>query len=279
MFVVCDSLASWVFNPIMYDTSINIIASIPDLNLVIDVISYYAKGKGKEYVVDKVFEQNIYAIRTNKSRGRFLRGINAAFLKFFSEDHKTIIFGLFSQAELLHIKRFVLYIQFAVNNALFYDLSMNVFLKIYHSGRSTINNTDLVSYLYHIREKNPEIQQWSDSTVKKVASKYLTFLKKMGFLRGAAKKEFTHFVPDDFTIVYTIYLFRALRKSSSNILRDPHIPLLMLGEGDLIECIKKISLKDYFSVSTVGHDMNIDLKYTFGEIADVIAKEYRPEVY
>ncbi|MBN2373588.1 DUF1819 family protein [bacterium] len=263
----------------MYDTGINIIAGIPDLNLVIDVIGYYAQGKGREYVIDKVFEQNIYAIRTNKSRGRFLRAINAAFLKFLNADHKTIIFVLFRQEKLLHIKRFALYIQFAVNNALFFELSKNVFLKIYHSGRSSINNTDLVSYLYHIREKDPEIQQWSDSTVKKVASKYLTFLKKMDFLRGAAKKEFTRFVPDDVTIVYTIYLIKALGQSSSNILKDPYIPLLMLGEADLMERIKKISLKDYFSVSTVGHDMNIDLKYPFGEIADVIAKEYRPEAY
>jgi hypothetical protein len=49
----------------MYDTCINIIVSISDFNLIIDVISYYANGKSKDSVFEKIFDQNIYGIRTN----------------------------------------------------------------------------------------------------------------------------------------------------------------------------------------------------------------------
>ncbi len=79
----------------MYNTDINIIASIPDFNLVTDVIGDYAQGKSEDDVYDKIFTQNIYGIRTGKSRDRFLHAIKAVFLKFKTEDHKAVFYTLF----------------------------------------------------------------------------------------------------------------------------------------------------------------------------------------
>lgn len=262
----------------IYNTNINIIASIPDLNLIFDVISDYANGKDKNYVYDRIFGQNIYGIRTSKSRVRFLRGINDAFLGFRSEKHKTVFYSLFSHSELLQIKKMALLYQFAINNRLFFDLSINVFLKLYYAGRLTVDKSEFISYLYHLRENNLDIQKWSDSTIDKVASKYLTFLKKMDFLKGSKRKEVKHITLDDSIIVYVIYLIKSLGETGSDILKSPYISLLMLTQESLIDRLKKISLFDYFTISTVGYDLRIDLKYPYKEIVDVIAQKYQSKV-
>ena len=262
----------------MYNTDINIIASIPDFNLITDVIGDYAQGKSKDYVYDKIVTQNIYGIRTGKSRERFLYGIKGVFLKFKTKDHKIVFYSLFKNPGFLQAKKMSLFYQFAINNDLFFDISSNVYLTLYKAGRLTADKAEFVSYLYTLRDKGSEIQNWADSTIEKVASKYLTLLKKIDFLKGRAKKEFCNITPDDFTIVYVIYLIKSLGSSGSDILNNPFMPFLMLSRNNLADRLKKISLVDYFTVSTLGYDLKIDLKYKYEEIVDVIAEKYQSEI-
>ena len=262
----------------MYNTDINIIASIPDFNLITDVIGDYAQGKSEDYVYDKIFTQNIYGIRTGKSRDRFLRAVKGVFLEFKTEDHKIVFYSLFKNPGFLQVKKMSLFYQFAINNDLFFDISSNVYLKLYQAGRLTADKAEFVSYLYALRDEGSEIQNWADTTIEKVASKYLTLLKKIDFLRGRAKKEFCNITLDDYTVVYVIYLIKSLGDSGSNMLNNPYIPLLMLNKNNLSDRLKKISLVDYFTVSTLGYDLKVDLKYKHEEIVDVIAEKYQSEV-
>ena len=262
----------------MYNTDINIIASIPDFNLITDVIGDYAQGKSEDDVYDKIFTQNIYGIRTGKSRDRFLHAIKAVFLKFKTEDHKAVFYTLFKTPGFLQAKKMALFYQFAINNDLFFDISTTVFLKLYKAGRLTADKAEFVSYLYALRDDHTEIRKWSDSTIEMIASKYLTFLKKTGFLKGRAKKEFCNITPDDFTLVYLIYLIKSLGESNSDILKNSFTPLLMLDQANLADRLKKISLVDYITVSTLGYDLNVDLKYRYEEIVDVISEKYQPEI-
>ena len=144
----------------MYNTHINIIASIPNFNLITDVIGDYAKGKSKDYVYDKIVTQNIYGIRTGKSRERFLRAIKGVFLKFKTKDHKIVFYSLFKNTGFLQVKKMSLFYQFAINNDLFFDISSNVYLKLYQAGRLTADKSEFVSYLYALKDNNNEIKKW-----------------------------------------------------------------------------------------------------------------------
>lgn len=260
---------------VMYSTNINIIGSIPDIEMIIDTISNYAHGKNKEYSADNLSVQNIFDIRTHKSRVRFQKAINGVFLQFKSSDHQTVIYRLFSHTNLSPLKKKALFFQFAINDKLFYELYKNVFLKLYFSGRLTVDKSEFTSYLYDLRDKNTEIENWSDSTIKIVASKYLTLLKKLDLVKGTVKKEFKHIIPEDETIVYMIYLIHSLGDNNFDILKNPHISFLMLSQQNLIERLKKIALSDFFNISTLGYDLEINLKYSYEEIVDVIAERYQ----
>jgi len=262
----------------MYRTNINIIGSIPNFDLIIDVISNYALGEKKDFVIDEIIHRNIYGIRTRKSTSRFLKAIHDVFLKFKSNDHRIVFYSIFKSTNLLTLRKVALFYQFAINDELFYEITSNVFLELYLAGRLTVDASEFTSYLYDLRDKKTEIRQWSDSTIKIVASKYLTLLKKLDLLRGSAKKEFKHITPDDATIVYVFYLICSLGKSESNFMKNPYLPLLMISQQNLIDRLKKIALDDFLAITTLGNDLKIELKYSYEEIADVIVKRYQSKV-
>ncbi len=262
----------------VFTSDINIIASIPDFNMINEVIYLLTQGKEKEYIEKQIFEKNIFGIRTLKSRKRFLAAIFANFIKFKTEEHKKVFFSLFSQQSLLKLKKIALYIQFAINNRLFYDLTSNVTIKLYKEGRLLVPKEEYISYLYDLRDKNKDLQKWSNSTIDIIASKYLTLLKKLGFLKGSIKKEFCNVDIDNPTIVYIVYLLKSLNYKDPDFLKSPFIDILPISKENLFLRIKKLSLIDYFKVYTLGDDLKIELKYSYEDIVDVINQDYRSKI-
>jgi len=262
----------------VYTSDINVIASIPDFNLINDVISAFAYHKGEEYINEEIFKQNIYGIRTLKSRKRFLSAITKTFIKFKTEEHQKVFYALFSQNNFINLKRVALYFQFAFNDQLFYELTSKVYMKFYTAGRLTASKDEFTAYLYDLKDKKPDIQNWSNSTIDIIASKYLTLLKKLGFLKGRFRKEFCTLDLDDTTIVYLTYLLKSLGNKNPDIMKNPYLDILPYSKDNLYRRIKKISLVDYFTVYTLGHDLKINLKYGFEEIVNVIIQNYRSKV-
>ena len=173
----------------MYNTNLKVIASIPDFNLLYDVFRYYAKGSDKKAVMEKIISRDIYGIRTEATRGRFLRGIHSTLINYKNASHRQLIYDCFTKESTLELKRIAIYLQIAINNQVFFELTNRVFLKLYFAGRLTVDKIEFSSYLYNLKEENSQVRKWDDSTIEEVASKYLTLLKKLGFLKGKQKKE------------------------------------------------------------------------------------------
>lgn len=262
----------------VYTSDINVIASIPDFNLISDVISAFAQGKGKDYINEEIFKQNIYGIRTLKSRERFLSAIKKVFIKFKTEEHQKVFYALFTQNNFVNLKRVALYFQFAFNDQLFYELNTKVYMKLYKAGRLTVPKDEFIAYLYDLRDNKIDIQNWSNSTLDIIASKYLTLLKKLGFLKGRFRKEFCALDLDDPTIIYIVYLLKSLGNINPDIMKNPYLDILPYSQDNLYKRIKKISLTDYFKIYTLGYDLKVNLKYSYEEIVNVIIQNYRSKV-
>jgi len=265
-------------NKPVYTSDINVIASIPDFNLINDVISAFAHHKGEEYINEEIFKQNIYGIRTLKSRERFLSAIKKVFIKFKTEEHQKVFYALFTQNNFVNLKRVALYFQFAFNDQLFYELNTKVYMKLYKAGRLTVPKDEFNAYLYDLRDNKIDIQNWSNSTLDIIASKYLTLLKKLGFLKGRFRKEFCTIDLDDSTIIYMVYLLKSLGNINPDIMKNPYLDILPYSQDNLYKRIKKISLTDYFKIYTLGYDLKVNLKYSYEEIVNVIIQNYRSKV-
>jgi len=265
-------------NKPVYTSDINVIASIPDFNLINDVISAFAHGKGEAYINEEIFKQNIYGIRTLKSRERFLSATKKVFIKFKTEEHQKVFYALFTQNNFVNLKRVALYFQFAFNDQLFYEINTKVYMKLYKAGRLTVPKDEFIAYLYDLRDNKLDIQNWSNSTLDIIASKYLTLLKKLGFLKGRFRKEFCTIDLDDPTIIYMVYLLKSLGNINPDIMKNSYLDILPYSQDNLYKRIKKISLVDYFKIYTLGYDLKVNLKYSYEEIVNVIIQNYRSKV-
>ena len=259
----------------MYNTSLKIIASIPDFNLLYDIFRFYAQGDDKKTVMDKIISQDTYGIRTEATRGRFLRGIHATLINYKNDSHRQLIYDCFTKSSSLELKKIVVYLQIGINNQLFFELTTQVFLKLYFAGRLTVDKNEFSSYLYNLKNTNEQVNKWDDSTIEEVASKYLTLLRKIGFLKGRQKKEFVHITIPDEAIIFAIYLFISIENSGNNIFDNKYIALLSMSSENLTERIKRIALKDFFEVSIAGNKLSVELTYDYKDVVDAIFKKYQ----
>jgi hypothetical protein len=253
------------------NTSINIIGSIPDYQFVYDVLHQLSKNTSENEINESVIQKNLYSIRTEESRRRFLRGVKSAFWQFKTSNHETLIRSLFKSIGFENTKRFSLFWMLGINNVLFENITTNAFIKAYLSGRVQIKNDEIVAYLNHFRETNEFVKKWSDSTIDKVASKYLTFLKKIDFIKGRQKKEFNYIQVDDTSIIFFIYLLKAIAPDQHDILKNRYIDFIFIEKNNLPIVLKRAKYTDFFNIQSTGKNLVIDLKYNFGDLLNVIS--------
>ena len=253
------------------NTNINIIGGIPDYDIIYDVLRLLAENLSAENIHELVIINNKYGIRTEEARGRFLRVIKSEFWQFKNSEHETLIRSLFKSGGFEKTKNFALFWMLGINNTLFENITKKAFFKAYFSGRVQIKNDEIIAYMRHERETNPVIQKWSDVTIKTVASKYLTFLKKIGFLEGRQKKEFKYIQVDHNSLIYFLYLMKTIEPNQPDIFKSRYIDFLFIEKASLISILKKAMFADFFDIQTTGADLKIDLKFDYGEIIDAIS--------
>jgi hypothetical protein len=253
------------------NTSINIIGSIPDYQFIYDVLRHLSHNASEDEMHEAFINKNIYSIRTIESRIRFLNGVRSAFWQFKNNDHETLIRSLYKSTGLENTKCFSLFWMLGINSTLFENITINAFLKAYRSGRVQIQNDEIVGYLNHFKETNETVKKWSDSTIDRVSSKYLTFLKKIDFVKGRQKKEFKYIQIDDASVIFFIYLLRAISPEQKDILKNRYIDFAFIEKSNLPVVLKKANYSEYFNMQTTGKNLIIDLKYSFGELINVIS--------
>jgi hypothetical protein len=253
------------------NTSINIIGSIPDYQFIYDVLHQLSKNSSENEIYESVIQKNKYSIRTEESRFRFLRGVKSAFWQFKTSHHETLIRSLFKSIGFEKTKQFSLFWMLGINNSLFENITINAFIKAYLSGRVQIKNNEIVAYLNHFRETNEVVQKWSESTIEKIASKYLTFLRKIDFVKGRQKKEFKYIQLDDTSIIFFIYLLKAIAPNQHDILKNRYIDFIFIEKNNLPIVLKRAKYTDFFNMQTTGKNLIVDLKYNFGELINVIS--------
>jgi len=137
-----------------YNTDINIIGSIPDYELIYKAIELFSTKNDE--LENLIVVDNQFDFRTEKSRKRFLSAVYSAFLNFNSSNHKELLIQLFNTNLSLQSKQMILFWQFSFTNKLFYEITKNVFIKSYFSGRVSLPKDDVVAFIKEIILQTPE---------------------------------------------------------------------------------------------------------------------------
>ena len=242
-----------------YNSNINIIGSIPDYQLIFKAIELYVSGK--EAIEDAIVKHNEFDFKTEKARKRFLSAVNSTFLNFQNKEHEALITTLFAHSPSLETKQLILFWQFSLSNRLFFEISRDVFIKNYFSGKVAFPKEDIIAYLKDLIANTPELKdKFTEKTIDKIASKYLTVLKKLDLIEGRQKKTFKHIQVSNDALLIFLYLLKTIDSIGSDILQNRYLSLSLISSESFVERVKQLAKKDLINMSFNGVELNVELK-------------------
>lgn len=234
-----------------YNSTINVVGSIPDYSNMIDYIN---QNYGMTSSEDR------FVFRTSNATSRFKKAVSDGFICFASNDHKTVFLqALVSQEYSMEEKLIILFWQFIFCNALFRETTDNVFLRFLYSGRSSIEICDIEAYLNHLKKISPDEMPFSESTLTTIASKYLTVLKKFGMAEGKVKKMIKAPHISSKLFVYLVR-FALYAYPDYDTLNNPLFRFSFLDQQSIINRLKTIEYIPLWDIAQIGNDITITLK-------------------
>lgn len=255
----------------LFNSDINIIGGIPDFSLIEVTLSQLAKGKGIIDLKELLVTNNAFDFRTESTRMRFLYAMQRNILVFANDQHKQLIEALYGAPGLELLKRRALFWQLLVGNVLFRSICKDVYAKVYFSGRTTLATAEVFAYLKDLQNSSEQLRDFSDSTLKIIASKYLTILKKLGMIEGAAKKRLLNIRLAESEILFFVYFCFSVDSSTRDVLKNPYREFFFLEKAELVQALKNIKFMRFIDLTSTGEVLNVHLKLSPQELVDAIS--------
>lgn len=249
-----------------YNTSLKDIAGLADYTVVFDCIAdYFNKLESAEDL-----KQHL-DIRTEKTKNKVTWALNKTVLQFLNSDHKALIRSIYQSEIPVQDKKFAFLWHLCLNNRLIREITINVFAKVYSSGRAQISQDDIIGYIRSISSKaNPSKPLWSEDTLYRLATKYLSLMTKFDFVSSGRVKYFNHIRPTSEAIVLFIYISNLFSPDIKNIFENELLPASFIAKEDVHERLKKLSIKGFFNINFNGIELNIELTHTHKDICDAL---------
>ncbi|MFW1960524.1 BrxA family protein [Acinetobacter johnsonii] len=252
-----------------YNTAIKDIAGIKDYTLIFNIINAYFNEPSS--ISSRVSEGNEFDIRTLKTRTKVSWAINKAILQFVSEEHRNLISKIFQENIPLQDKKFAFFWHFCLTNRLFREITIKVFTKVYFSGRAQISKEDIIGYIKDISDKDHTLGLgWSEETIYRLATKYLSLMTKFDFVSAGRIKSFNYIRPSSEALILFLYFAHLYSPNMKNILENELLPATFLAGENIQVKLKKLSIKGFFNMNFNGLALNIELKYSHKEICDAL---------
>jgi hypothetical protein len=252
-----------------YDTTINIIGGLSDCGVIYKAIDSFFNQE--DSIRDLASHRNEFNLRTEKSRTRVELAVRRSFLHFYNQDHKDLIQSIFQSNMPLSERELVLFWQFALNNRLFREISSQVYIKAYMSGRSGLSKDDITAYLKEFVSHNKELKlNWSESTINTLSTKYLNLMTKLNFVEGKRIKSFRQVRPTAESLILFLYFAKLYDLRTNNILKNEMLPLSFIVIDDIRDRLKRLSLKGFFNMDFNGVALNVELTHSYKGICDVL---------
>ena len=234
-----------------FNTNINVLGGVPDYATMIE----YAGLSLQETANDD------FSFRTEKSLKLFVAAINQDLLTFKTERHQKIMEYVYNTDELrLDQKLLILFWQLTISNKLFAQITENYFMKCVYAGRLSLHANEILSFLYELRRAHADELQWSDSTLKITASKYLTLLKKLGLAEGTQNKEIRYPNIGDEAFIILVKLALAAYPDNPSI-HNPLFKFSFLDGTALINRLKAIRFTPIWEITQIETDIKIELTH------------------
>jgi hypothetical protein len=154
----------------------------------------------------------------------------------------------------------ILFWQLLINNKLFFDITKEVFLKEYYSGKVSFSKEYVIAFIKDLIFNNDDLKgKWGESTINTIASKYLTILKKLDLLEGSKIKKFKNIYLSDESFLIFLQIIKNIESSNINILKSIYINFSFISEENLLFRIKSFAKKGLLNMNFDGKILKIEL--------------------
>jgi len=253
-----------------YNSAINILGGISDINVIIETIRYF-KNNDLKAAKEEFVSGNAFGFDISSSRKRFFSLIKKYFLVDPEKpENKFFMESITNKNTSSHFRSLILYIEFFRKNDLFRDITKELVYNKYKENRRLITTNEIVDFLSDFG-RNTKIDDWSEITIKKICSKYNTFMNKLELFEKDKRYKFmiTNPAPDEKVITYLIYLLKLSGLTGNEIYQSDLFESLFLDENKRIELMKKGSLAGYYDFNFSGaKNASFELHYSREEIID-----------
>lgn len=145
-----------------------------------DILPLLMSPDSTESLKQEIIENRYLMMKTEHTRKRavaeFVKRFNSVPLRFWQE-YQT--FSPNAQIVAMYYVNLKCY-------KLFFDLHLNLVLKRWNSVRQSVTRQDVLMEINEIASNDEFVCSWSDNTKDKVASSFLSFLRKAGFVKDMA---------------------------------------------------------------------------------------------
>lgn len=233
-----------------YKSNINILGGYRDFDLIPEKI-----GNGSLKLDE----------RTESSSRRYLKAIQETFLDFKNDElEKLFMAAMSSEKFSLQVKDRILALQFYTVDPLFAQLFSQCFVKIIMSGRAVLTKHDVISYLKDSIENGDLELDWSDETIQTASRKFLTILKKLGYLDGKSKKRVKEIYNGSDFLIFYHYWLRALG-DASNVFESDLFDLLLITQEKYVFLMKQTEIRDSLDWQYTGNRFTVEPKLPLNE--------------
>jgi hypothetical protein len=242
------------------NTDLNILGGLPDWNLVNvflneSIDSLYEGGGIQAYT----------AIKTDKAVKRFKRAISGTVIKFSNKETEVLIRDVLAGENISNDSLLLLFWNTSLNNELLNYLNTNVYFPAFYSGRIAIKQDEVTACLKDLREREPQLKKWAEYTLEKVASKYLTLLKKFNLMEGSLNKSIVHpYLNDKMFIIFVYWLIAV--EPRSNLLESEWLKYSFSERSVFIERLMQKKFANYFQITYTGDKLKIETEIPYSTI-------------
>lgn len=248
------------------NSDINILGSLPDWNLIpifFSEDSASIRDKGGVYAYT--------SIKTVKSVSRFERAIKATFLHFIHSDIESLFRSMLNNKGMISDTLLFLFWNASQNNDLLNYINETVYFPAFYSGRVSIRHDEVIASIKDLKQSEIDLQKWSENTIVKTASKYLTLMKKFGLMSGSINKTIVHpYLTDEMFIIFIYWL--AATSEKSNVLKGKLLQYSFSELQPFLDRLLQKKFSKYYNVVYTGDKLNIETLIPYELIYEYINK-------
>lgn len=242
------------------------LAMIGDPSILVRTLKLFSEFNDIDQFQTHFIEDNPFHYSTRSYRQRLFTSIKKLILGTYNDAHRQLLTRLGTVNLNQSFYKLALYLQVGINSRLFREITLEVFSKKKRQGALKITKHSIEDF---VLENTPVSEEWSDTTLNRLGSRYLTLMYMLGFIEGEDRQKISVFSPSRQQLAYTVYLDQCLTEGPYIRMEAPIFQLLFLHDYEgFLNKLKDLSLDGFFDLEVAGGDVKVQSMLEVDQLVD-----------